>query len=100
MRTMFGAMSTDEFGNWDPGPLESGERLFIDAGGPREIALIGYWRDESRYIESYREAGEVLTTHVLQDGIADFLVFPILFAYRHWLELRLKSLIVLGQRWN
>ena len=62
--------------------------------------MIDYSLDEDRYIASYREAGEVLTTQVLQGGISDLLVFPILFAYRHWLELRLKSLIALGQRWR
>src|SRR4051794_7302699 len=36
----------------------------------------------------------------MQGEIADLLVFPILFAYRHWLELQLKSIITLGQRWR
>lgn len=93
-------MSFDEFANFDPGPLESGERLFIETGQPREIAMIDYSLTEDRYIISYREAGEVLTTHVMQGGMSDLLVFPILFAYRHWLELQLKSLIRLGHRWR
>lgn len=42
----------------------------------------------------------MLTTHVMEGGVSDLLVFPILFAYRHWLELQLKSLIGLGQRWR
>lgn len=81
----------------DQGPLEPGERLF-DTGEYREMAMIDYSLTEDRYIVSYREAGEVLTTHVIQGGMSDLLVFPILFAYRHWLELELKSLITLGQR--
>jgi hypothetical protein len=89
-------MSVDDFGNWDPGPLERGERLFIDTGENREVAVIDYSLTEDRYIVSYREAGEVLTTHVMQRGMSDLLVFPILFAYRHWLELELKALITLG----
>jgi hypothetical protein len=93
-------MTVDDFGNWDPGLLEPGERLFIDTGKQRELAMIDYSLTEDRYILSYREAGEVLTTQVMQGEMADLLVFPILFAYRHWLELQLKSLITLGQRWR
>jgi hypothetical protein len=93
-------MSIDYFGNWGPGPLEQGERLFIDTGEYREMAMIDYSLTEARYIASYREAGEALTTHVMPGGISDLLVFPILFAHRHWLELQLKSLITLGQRWR
>jgi hypothetical protein len=92
-------MTREVFGNWDPGPLEPDERLFSDTGEPREMAMIDYSLTEDRYIVSYREAGEVLTTHVMEGGISDLLIFPILFAYRHWLELELKSLIMLGQRW-
>lgn len=93
-------MSVDDFGNWDPGPLEPGERLFIDTGSHREMAMVDYSLTEDRYILSYREAGEVLTARVMQGEMADLLVFPILFAYRHWLELQLKSIIALGQRWR
>jgi hypothetical protein len=88
------------FDNWDPGPLKPGERLFIDTGQHRETAMINYSLTEDRYIISYREAAEALTAHVMQGGVSDLLVFPILFAYRHWLELELKSLITLGQRWR
>src|SRR4051812_40530080 len=56
-------MTVDDFGNCDAGPLEPGERLFIDTGRHREMAMIDYSLTEDRYIISYREAGEVLTTH-------------------------------------
>jgi hypothetical protein len=93
-------MSTDEFGNWDPGPLPPDERLFIDNGEPHELALGGYDLSESRYIISFREAAEVLSTYVVTKGMHDLLLFPILFSYRHWLELQLKSIIALGYRWD
>jgi hypothetical protein len=57
-------MTFDDFSNWDPGPLEPGERLFIDSGEYREMATIDYSLTEARYIVSYREAGDVLTTHI------------------------------------
>jgi hypothetical protein len=77
-----------------------GERLFIDVGQRGESAMIDYSLTEDRYIISYREAGEVLTAHAMPGGISDLLVSPILFAYRHWLELRLNSLLRLGQLWR
>jgi len=93
-------MTVDDFGNWDPGPLEPGEKLFVGAGEAHEIACVDYDLTEARYIASFREAGEVLTTHVLNGGVQDLLVFPILFSYRHWLELQLKWLITVGSRWR
>jgi hypothetical protein len=50
------------------------------------------------YIASYREAGDVLAQTIIQQGPTDLLLFPMLFAYRHWLELELKALITLA-RW-
>lgn len=93
-------MTVDEFGNWDPGPLQPDEKLFIDMGRHAEMACLDYDLSEGRYIVSFREAGEVLTTYVMQHGMQDLLLFPILFSYRHWLELQLKSLIALGARWR
>ena len=69
-------MSLNDFGSWHPGPLEPGERLFIDTGDYREMATIDYSLTEVRYIVSYREAGEVLAAHVTQGGMSDLLVFP------------------------
>lgn len=64
-------MTVDDFSNWDTGPLEPGERLFIDPGSHREMAMVDYSLTEDRYILSYREAGEVLTTRVMQGEMAD-----------------------------
>ena len=48
---------------------------------------------DSDYIEGYRKAGDLLVEWVAQQGEdQDVLVFPIMFAYRQFLELRLKSL--------
>lgn len=66
-------MTVDDFGNWDTGPLEPGERLFIDPGSHREMAMVDYSLTEDRYMLSYREAGEVLTTRVMQGEMADLL---------------------------
>ena len=45
------------------------------------------------YMEGYRRAGDLLVEWVAEHGEdQDLLVFPIVFAYRQYLELRLKSL--------
>jgi hypothetical protein len=50
------------------------------------------------YREGYRRAGRLLTEWVADHGEADFLVFPICHAYRHFVELTLKRLIREGCR--
>jgi hypothetical protein len=51
-------MSSDAFGNWDPGPLAPDETLFVGDGGPGELALT-HGLNEDTYIISFREAAEV-----------------------------------------
>lgn len=59
-------------------------------------ALLGYTRDAPwwAYAEGYKEAGDRLVAGIDagQHG-QDFLVFPILFLYRHYLELTIKGQI-------
>jgi hypothetical protein len=81
-------------------PLHAGESLFVEGGALGDIACIDYDVSEQRYISSFLEAGNTLSYQAIHGGIQDLLVFPVLFAYRHWLELRLKSLIVLGKQWH
>jgi hypothetical protein len=51
------------------------------------------------YVEGYREAMNVLVEHVATNFIdQDLLIYPILFLSRQHLELRLKSIIGLGNR--
>jgi hypothetical protein len=46
------------------------------------------------YAEGYRLAGRIIADHVIQNRWdADFLVYPIVFVYRHYIELQLKRLI-------
>jgi hypothetical protein len=52
---------------------------------------------EYSYSEGYRLAGRVLADHVIQNRWdTDFLVYPIVFLYRHYVELQLKRLIPNG----
>jgi hypothetical protein len=51
------------------------------------------------YVEGHREAMNVLIEHVARTLTdQDLLIYPILFLSRHHLELRLKSIIDLGNR--
>jgi hypothetical protein len=53
--------------------------------------------DDHAYSEGYRLAGRIVADHVSQQPLdADFLVYPIIFLYRHYVELQLKRLIPMG----
>jgi len=62
-------------------------------------ACLNFTHDQlSLYIIGYRDAAEVLNRHVLENRGkgSDTLVYPIIFLYRHYIELQLKSLIKYG----
>jgi hypothetical protein len=46
------------------------------------------------YTISYKEAGDLLMHTALKTGRENHLVFPIIFLYRHYIELVLKEIIV------
>lgn len=51
------------------------------------------------YRQGYRRAGRILTEHIAAGrGEVDFLVFPICHAYRHFVELSLKRLMLLASQ--
>jgi len=54
------------------------------------------WADpKNGYMEGYRRAAELLVLHVGERGNdKDVLVYPIIFLYRHHVELMLKSIIL------
>jgi hypothetical protein len=52
-----------------------------------------------RYVQAFLASGDALAKHIRDNPAeADLLVLPMLFAYRHWLELRLKTVIIRTQR--
>jgi len=78
-------------------PLAEADVLFRSVS-PQE----GDWKMNARitnaseyaYAEGYRLAGRVVADFVIQDRWeADFLVYPIVFLYRHCVELQFKKLI-------
>ena len=61
---------------------------------------IGHWHD---YVFGYREAAKrVIQGAIGQDprGMLDVLVYPVVFLYRHHVELALKTIIRVGRRYN
>lgn len=55
--------------------------------------------DWDTYAEGYRRAGDILVDYVADnDRDQDFLVYPIAFLYRHYLELRLKELRIISSK--
>jgi hypothetical protein len=59
-------------------------------------ALLTHGSRDYPYREGYRMAGKILTEWAAENGKVDFLVFPICHSYRHYVELSLKRLILMG----
>ena len=78
-----------------PWPKE-GDKVFEGGGratfmgtkwaGPRELGIMA---------DGYKTASDILVAHLTQHGRNDSLVYPILFGYRQYLELRIKALTVI-----
>jgi len=77
---------------------QKGDKLFKPDIDSEHNACLNYSHDMSEaYISGYKLAGDVLVKHVKQKKRdQDFLVYPIGFLYRQYLELRLKDIIKLG----
>jgi hypothetical protein len=77
-------------------------RVFVPDDGIQFNAVLDRWTGVSDFhAVGYRQATEVLLRRFLADpegtaGERDSLVLPILFLFRHYLELRFKDIIVYG----
>ena len=79
---------------------ERGDELFTSQGNPHLNACLNFTHDKlNLYATGYRTAAQLLVSYVQDHGYhIDTLVYPIVFLYRHYLELRLKELIREGRR--
>jgi hypothetical protein len=51
------------------------------------------------YAEGYKKAADIIVQYIINNNRdQDYLIFPVVFLYRHYLELRLKELIVVSSR--
>ena len=87
--------------NDDPNPQEipwpqAGDTMFRSDGDWRMNACLNLHRaDWYVYATGYKNAADVLVEHVANTRHQlDTLVYPITFLYRHYIELRLKELIL------
>lgn len=92
--------SIDDLLGGETRKLKVNDQLFIEAEDWWMNACLGWHYDPTElYIVGYKEAGDSLVSSVAnRDGAADSLIFPIVFLYRHYIELRLKSLLHDGNR--
>lgn len=78
-------------------------RIIIPDSGIRFNAVLDHWTGVGDFhAAGYRQATEILLRRFLDDpdgtaGERDSIVLPILFLFRHYLELRFKDIIVYGQ---
>jgi hypothetical protein len=76
------------------------DQLFVESEDWWMNACVNWYHDPTEaYVSGYKEAGDSLVNLVAdRKGTADTLFFPIVFLYRHYVELRLKSLLHDGNR--
>ena len=73
-----------------------GDKLFVPGNG-RTTAYLGYRASSSVYAIGYKESADALIERVIEkDSGADLQFYSIAFLYRHYLELRLKELLISG----
>jgi hypothetical protein len=76
--------------------LSEGDRLFVthDETG-WATACLNFGSPEHGYVKGYQKAADLAVDHVVAaDSDQDYLVFPIVYCYRQYLELRTKGLLV------
>jgi hypothetical protein len=75
--------------------LTASDRLF--AAGDKDWmsnACLNFGDPEIGYVDGFRKAADLAVEHVLVTGHdQDYLVYPVVFGYRQYLELRLKGLL-------
>jgi hypothetical protein len=73
-----------------------GDDPFELVGGSRLVACLNFTHDEPwiGYVEGFKRLADVGVAHIEETGHGhDFLVYPIVYAYRHHIELSLKLII-------
>jgi len=58
------------------------------------VACLNFGHPEIGYVNGFRMIADLAVQHVLDTGNdQDYLVYPIVFSYRQYLELRIKGLL-------
>jgi hypothetical protein len=82
--------------------FDAEDRLFKKGTGDwrNTTVVVGTTTHVVPYASGFREAGEILVHHGIEDGMQDFIAFPALYCYRHALELSMKEVIYEWDRAN
>jgi|HubBroStandDraft_6_1064221.scaffolds.fasta_scaffold146670_1 hypothetical protein len=67
--------------------------LWTCGGGFGHVTLGETWHRSGAYIRGYEQAAEILSDHVVSNPASRTLGYPILFLWRHTVELQLKEII-------
>jgi hypothetical protein len=86
-----------------PGVPVSGKRMFQGDLADSENNACPHWyadgRNWSLIAEGYIKSASILVASVMRREVSpDEMLYPVCFAYRHGLELRLKEIILLGNK--
>ena len=77
---------------------KKGDKLFLNNPDAWWISAFASSQSSAIYSTGYKRAADILALHVqADDREVNFLVFPIIFMYRQYLELQLKEIIRDGQ---
>ena len=76
-----------------PRPRKDDQLFKADGDWWHNACLDGLHGSWGVYAEGYRQAGDLLVEHIKDSPYRHFLVYPIVFLYRQYIELRLKEII-------
>lgn len=73
------------------------DRVLFKADDDWQYNACVNWASWEVYAGGYKEAADRLVRSILQNRMSlDALIYPVVFLYRHWIELRLKEIISQG----
>lgn len=89
-------IENDNQGNYEP-PRKEDILFCSDNEMWHANACLGNLATPHAYSQGYRKSARILSEYVYEKGRhQDFLIYPIVFLYRHHIELILKQLIIQG----
>jgi hypothetical protein len=84
--------------NWESEILypKKGDALIQGGGGKAAKALFADWMkgEWGFYADGYKRAADIIVDQVDGDAPDDILILPIIFLYRHYVEVKLKDVII------
>lgn len=85
---------------------QKGDQLFKADNDWWLNAAVDHWnKDFHSYAEGYKQAADIIIEYVKANprgsrAPLDYLIFPVVFLYRQYIELRLKEIILIGNKLN